>query len=83
MILHLLGMLTCLIIVLVIGYRIWNSGEDLSAKMIFTALILITLGWLGVYIMQLLTTKDWVMIKGRRKSSDRSFDDDKKCNSSI
>ena len=83
MILHLLGMLTCLIIVLVIGYRIWNSGEDLSAKMIFTALILITLGWLGVCIMQLLTTKDWVMIKGRRKSSDRSFDDDKKCNSSI
>lgn len=82
MILHLLGMLTCLIIVLVIGYRIWNSGEDLSAKMIFTALILITLGWLGVYVMQLLTTKDWVMIKGRRKSSDRSFDD-KKCNSSI
>lgn len=76
MILHLLGMLTCLIIVLVIGYRIWNSGEDLSAKMIFTALILITLGWLGVYIMQLLTTKDWVMIKGRRKSSDRSFDDE-------
>ena len=83
MILHLLGMLTCLIIVLVIGYRIWNSGEDLSAKMILTALILITLGWLGVCIMQLLTTKDWVMIKGRRKSSDRSFDDDKRCNSSI
>ena len=83
MILHLLGMLTCLIIVLVIGYRIWNSGEDLSAKMIFTALILITLGWLGVCVMQLLMTKDWVMIKGRRKSSDRSFDDKKKCNSSI
>lgn len=76
MILHLLGMLTCLIIVLVIGYRIWNSGEDLSAKMIFTALILITLGWLGVCVMQLLTTKDWVMIKGRRKSSDRSFNDE-------
>ena len=71
MILHLLGMLTCLIIVIVIGYRIWNSGEDLSAKMIFTALILITLGWLGVCIMQLLTTKDWVMIKGRRKSRER------------
>lgn len=83
MILHLLGMLTCLIIVLMVGYRTWNSGKDLSAKMIFTALILITLGWLGVYIMQLLTTKDWVMIKGRRRSSDRSFDDDKRCNSSI
>lgn len=30
MILHLLGMLTCLIIVLVIGYRIWNSDRSLN-----------------------------------------------------